>query len=430
MEASSINPALLAFWFGALSAASLPIGAALGIITRPRALVISAIMAFGAGSLLAAVALELVIPALERGGFAPLAVGAIIGGLLFVGLNWLINRHGGYWRKRATTLRHMLRSKRERLKSRLTHLAGVDILRDVPPEELAELTTYLARRYFHAGDVIFERGDHADSFFLIDSGEVRMQRPDQHAVTLAGGASFGTRSFAAEEQERRADATAITDVKAWEVFREDFDAIAKRHPRVAECLHDLNEERERQCERRRMVMRQKEQLEEALHELDDIPLSIREDDMRTAEKRAGSAALAIWLGIFLDGIPESAVIGASISHASVSMALIVSLFLANFPEALSSAAEMRERGDSVLSIMSMWSSLVLLTGLGALAGNLFLQDASGITVATFEGCAAGAMLVMIAQTMLPEAYHHGGPVTGMATLAGFLTAVFVMTLGH
>ncbi|WP_029897991.1 hypothetical protein [Desulfohalovibrio reitneri] len=73
-----------AFWFGALSAASLPLGAALGILwKRPSARAISAIMAFGAGSLLAALALELVAPALERGGYTPLAIGAVAGGCSF-----------------------------------------------------------------------------------------------------------------------------------------------------------------------------------------------------------------------------------------------------------------------------------------------------------------------------------------------------------
>lgn len=76
----------------------------------------------------------------------------------------------------------------------------------------------------------------------------------------------------------------------------------------------------------------------------------------------------------------------------------------------------------------MWASLMIITGIGAFCGNAFFADAPHFLFALIEGTAAGAMLTMIAETMLPEAYHKGGTVTGISTLFGFLAAIFFKTL--
>jgi zinc transporter ZupT len=142
----------------------------------------------------------------------------------------------------------------------------------------------------------------------------------------------------------------------------------------------------------------------------------------------GGAPLAIFLGITLDGIPESLVIGSSMVHTTISLSLIVGLFLSNFPEALSSSVGMRQQGLRFGRILGMWTALTLITGLGAAAGSLLFQEASPNLFGFVEGLAAGAMLTMIAETMLPEAYLKGGNVVGLSTLAGFLIAIFSKTL--
>jgi zinc transporter ZupT len=138
--------------------------------------------------------------------------------------------------------------------------------------------------------------------------------------------------------------------------------------------------------------------------------------------------LAIWLGIMLDGIPESLVIGASMIHAGVSLSLVAALFLSNYPESLSSSVGMRQQGLTRGRILLMWTSIMLLTGVGAAAGNLFMTAAPPNLFALLEGLAAGAMLTMIAQTMLPEAYIKGGSIIGFSTLMGFLCAIYFTTL--
>jgi zinc transporter ZupT len=140
------------------------------------------------------------------------------------------------------------------------------------------------------------------------------------------------------------------------------------------------------------------------------------------------APLAIWLGILLDGIPESLVIGASLVQAQISYSLIGGLFLSNYPEALSSSVGMRQHGYPFRKILLMWTSLMVVTGIGAAIGNVFFTGAPPFLFALVEGIAAGAMLTMIAQTMLPEAYFKGGSIIGFSTLLGFLAAIFLKTL--
>jgi zinc transporter ZupT len=157
-----------------------------------------------------------------------------------------------------------------------------------------------------------------------------------------------------------------------------------------------------------------------------------------------NAAVAIWLGNLLDGLPESFVVGTVlIATVSASMqagtpivfwdvlpyTLLAGLFLSNLPEALSSSAQMRMQGMSVQRILFMWLSLVLMTGLAAALGALMGEWVPHNAMVFIEGLAAGAMLTMICAAMLPEATHLAPPNwVGLATLSGFFSALLFKVL--
>ena len=412
------------FWFGILSAVSLPIGAILGIWLKPAKKVVAAILAFGAGSLLAALTLELVIPACERAGFLPLAIGAVTGGLLFVGLNYLLNGKGGFLRKPATLMRYLRGSKRDRMKRLVEHLSKVDLLRALPPDEMRALLHHVHPRLFAPGTVVVKEGGVGDSLYLIETGDVEVTRNGEDVAKLGSGDSFGEMSLLTGEP-RSATVTASSEVRAWEVIKDDFDRLLSSSPALREALENLADQRLPEH------ADHKSWHKEVRRHVNAVSVAVTERDIREAAEAhgTGGAAFAIWLGILLDGIPESAVIGASVVHTNVSWALIAGLFMANLPEAMSSAVGMRAQKASVAKIIWMWTSLMLLTGIGALFGYLFFQKAPDSMFALFEGIAAGAMLVMVAETMLPEAYEQGGGVVGMSTLFGFLATLFVNSLG-
>ena len=229
-----------------------------------------------------------------------------------------------------------------------------------------------------------------------------------------------------------ASAVAAENTSVWELTRTDLEELLHEaqslRAAVAEFLQD---------ERLKDYLTERQRLDEdlvsrwmgsALAGLATGKLNMILSVQRKGVELQHGAALAIWLGILLDGVPESFVIGASMTHSAVSLSLLAGLFLSNYPEALSSSVGMRQQGFSVLRIVTMWTSLMLITGLGAAVGQIVLDGAPLTAFALVEGIAAGAMLTMIAQTMLPEAYLRGGSIIGFATLLGFLAAIFCKTL--
>ena len=141
----------------------------------------------------------------------------------------------------------------------------------------------------------------------------------------------------------------------------------------------------------------------------------------------GGSATAIAIGALLDGIPESAAIGISLIEGSgVGIALVVAVFLSNVPEGLSSAAGMKRAGRSTTYVLGLWGAVTLASTLAAMFGYLFLAGASENVVAAIQAFAAGAILTMLASTMMPEAYEEGGPIVGLVTTVGFLLA-FVLS---
>ncbi|MGH3331526.1 MAG: ZIP family metal transporter [Nocardioidaceae bacterium] len=146
---------------------------------------------------------------------------------------------------------------------------------------------------------------------------------------------------------------------------------------------------------------------------------------RSRGMAANSAAAALALGALLDGIPESAAIGITSGGSAPSLAFLVAVALSNLPEGLSSSAGMRTSGHSIRSILALWTGIALASGVAAAVGAGLVGGASAAATAVVLSFAAGAILAMIASTMLPEASEEGGPVIGLATTAGFLAAVLL-----
>jgi ZIP family zinc transporter len=139
--------------------------------------------------------------------------------------------------------------------------------------------------------------------------------------------------------------------------------------------------------------------------------------------QAEGSSQAIVLGSVLDGIPESLVLGLTVLQGSVSAPLVVGIALSNFPEGMASSSGLRAAGWRSRTVLWMWAGVALISGLSALAGYAVLDGASGNTVAAVNAYAAGALLAMIADTMLPEAYEEERSLTGFFVVLGFAFSV-------
>jgi zinc transporter ZupT len=217
----------------------------------------------------------------------------------------------------------------------------------------------------------------------------------------------------------------------WIINKESLDQIISLNPLLATELKSLVTEKIHLLEITNVIPSEKagEWYNEALVHFEEKKVAITQSDVNEEVKEHGNASMAIWMGIMLDGIPESIVIGSSLLlHPTMSMSLLAGLFLSNFPEALSSSVGMKKLKMSNLKILMMWTSIMIVTGLGAFFGNIFFENVSPTMFALVDGLAAGAMLTMIAETMLPEAFHIGGTVTGLSALAGFLATLLFKVL--
>jgi ZIP family zinc transporter len=139
--------------------------------------------------------------------------------------------------------------------------------------------------------------------------------------------------------------------------------------------------------------------------------------------------LAIAVGALLDGIPESVVVGISLLGGSgVGAVTVAAIFLSNLPEGLSSAAGMRRAGRGAAYIFGVWGGIALASGLAALIGYVAFAGASHALIAATNAVAAGAILAMLADTMIPEAFETAHEFAGLITVGGFLTA-FLLSKG-
>ncbi|MEW5726239.1 MAG: cyclic nucleotide-binding domain-containing protein [Pseudomonadota bacterium] len=597
---------LLAFSMGLASAVSLPLGTLTTLAWKPSERVVALLMAFGGGALLAALTIDLVGNALDRGDFMPLAVGCLMGGLLFDALNHVVNGHGGFLRKSSTMVHHLQRQRRRRFRHILKDLARVQPFRDLPADEAQQLASKVRSVEFDQGEIVYEAGDPSDTLYIVDEGAVALRAAsgtvDREVVRNEG---FGVLPFFTATPYR-ATAAAARDSRVWALDGEDFAALLANCPvlaartqeylegaEVADCLRErfgmddarradwlqrvatnlpvgggipeaVDIERdpeefeliadhigrfpifaelssaERDALAAQLFLRRyrkgeavfkrgeaadrlfivehgeialvkdedsqtagegdafggmsfltrachaatavatadssvwvlrRSAFDKLLHALPQLGERVRSfldgervtsylsrsqhfdparaarwteqasrglaingalpprQEMASEMRKHTGAPVAIWLGITLDGIPESLVIGASLVHHShVTLSLLAGLFLSNYPEALSSSVGMRQQGMSVTRVLIMWSSVTVMTGLGAALGSIFFAGAGHGSFALVQGIAAGAMLTMIAETMLPEAYARGGPASGYTTLLGFLAAIFFRTL--
>ena len=144
---------------------------------------------------------------------------------------------------------------------------------------------------------------------------------------------------------------------------------------------------------------------------------------RRTDGGGDDAGTALALGAFLDGIPEQAVLGIGLgSGQGVSVGLLVAIFVSNLPEAIGSASEMRDEGRSPRFIRLLWLAVAAICCLATLLGYGIADATGGELKAVINGFAAGALLVMLVDSMIPEASVKAGRPAGLATVLGFALA--------
>jgi zinc transporter, ZIP family len=144
--------------------------------------------------------------------------------------------------------------------------------------------------------------------------------------------------------------------------------------------------------------------------------------------QAEGSPLAIVLGSVLDGIPESFVLGMTTLQGGVSVSLLAGVVLSNLPEGMSSSSGLKAAHWPERRVIWMWSAVTVVSAVSAAAGYALLDPASGRTGALVQAFAAGALLAMLADTLLPEAYEVEGILTGFLVVAGFAVSLALSSI--
>ena len=457
---------------GALSASALVAWALLGIYAKPTQKIIAAVMAFGSGALIAALALELASEAHEKGGFLALATGFLGGGILYWSLNHVIESQGGFLRKRATRRRFILRHKEKQAKALTEQQDQRHLLRHLPRPLTARLANHVQPRHYEPGDFIFKAGEKGDALFVINQGEVRLvggantaaEAAVDGALSQAWREVFGHKSaekadvapandpskLPADPKGRRFDpgetfgesalltgrarscsAVAETSVDALRLDRKALQQMVESSPRLALAVSRIL------AQRLGLAGQHEAELEAEVAHWRETPghdpgvvTAAEEQALHEAHKANAAAPVAIFLGALLDGIPESLVIGAElVAGAAFNPTFVAAVFISNLPEAMSSAAGMKQAGFTTRRVMGLWTGLTVASAVASFLGNLLLAESNPALVAVVDAVAGGGILAMLASTMMPEAFEQGGPSVSLSTIAGFLAAFFFHALG-
>ena len=148
-----------------------------------------------------------------------------------------------------------------------------------------------------------------------------------------------------------------------------------------------------------------------------------------AGAQAGGSGAAIFVGTLLDNVPESIILGMSVAFGgAVNVAFMAAVFVSNLPEGVAGTINLEAAGYSRRRILGLWVMLVILSAACAGLGCALLRTLPGADGRYAQAFAAGAMLTMLADAMMPEAFEHGGKLVGLFTVLGFLVAAVLSVI--
>jgi CRP-like cAMP-binding protein len=425
---------------GLLTTSSSIAGAALGLYVPLSRRVLACVLAFAAGALISALAIELAFEGaqeLHQHGFSANAAwsfisgGFAVGAVIYYTTSLFLDQKGAAIRYPTRFHEYALGRKHKAAEEKIKLLAKCDLLRHLPAEEIERILPFVRSRHLDSGEVLFKAGDPGDALYIVANGKVDVMsaadgKPDDGRVAgeklaeLSDGQAFGEMALLSGEP-RTATIKAAAHTDLLEIVREDFEQLVAKDHKLATAVERLSHERAIKNlssgggnpSRWARV---------ATSNLDHLSRS--EADRLLAETGSG-AGLAIVLGNILDTIPGCLVIGARfVDFKTLSITLIMGMFVGGIPEAAASASMLRKAGYKPLGIFALWSSVLVAGIVAAVAGKVFVGSGSHIAI-FFQAVAGGAVLALVAHAMIPESIHEGRSLIVLPTVAGFLFALWL-----
>jgi CRP-like cAMP-binding protein len=422
---------------GLFTTSAVMIGATLGLYLPLSKKLLAYILAFASGVLIASLGIELAFHAAEelhhKGFAAPLAwgfvgAGFVTGVVVYYTASRFLDRRGAAVRSATRFREYML----DRKKDEIELLAKSDLLRHLPPETIEDVLTRVDRRKLKEGEILFHAGAPGDALYIVAQGNVLVLQPAKSSgeaevaiAKLGPGAAFGEMALLSGAP-RTATIRAETETDLLRIDKQEFDRMVASDRQLGVAVQRLSHERAI-TNLASGATNPDQWSKVALGNLEN--LSRRETDRMMSETSHG-AGLAIMLGDLLDTVPGLVVVGASFtSFASMSVTVMMGIFIGGIPESAASAALLKKSGFSAKQIYGLWIFTVCAGILSAIAGKVFIGSSESLLGIFAEAMAGGSLLALVSHAMIPEALHQGGSVVVLPTVAGFLAALYLI-LAH
>jgi CRP-like cAMP-binding protein len=425
----------MASLLGLTTTSSSMLGVAIGLYIPFSKRPLACLLAFAAGSLISALAIELAYESaqsLHNQGFnahaawAFISAGFGVGAVVYYSTSLFLEKKGAAVRYVTQFREYALARKKADVSERIKLLATCDLMRHLPAEQIERILPCIRDRHLKAGEILFKAGDPGDALYIVARGKVDVLANGAKASTSAiaeldEGHAFGEMSLLSGGP-RTATIRAGEDTDLLEISKHDFEQLVATDRQLADAVKRISHSRA-------ISNLSAGGTDGALWakiasgSLDQLT---RHETGNILTKAADGAGMAIVFGNILDTIPGCLVIGAKFTaFGNLSLTLMLGMFLGGIPEAAASASMLTKAGYRPVAIFGLWSTVLLAGLVAAAAGKALIASSEALTAIFAQALAGGAVLALIAHAMIPVALEEGGSLVVLPTVAGFLFALYL-----
>jgi zinc transporter ZupT len=435
---SALYELAMASLLGLATTSSSMLGAAIGLYLPISKRLLACLLAFAAGSLISALAIELAYEgalSLHHQGFDArsawlfVSAGFAVGATLYYTASRALEKKGAAVRYGTQFREYALARKQADSAERIKLLAKSDLMRHLPAEQIEQILPCIQDRQLKAGEILFRAGDAGDALYIVARGKIEVLTetgPQSNAACsaiaiLGEGHAFGEMSLLSGEP-RTATIRAAEDTNLLRIAKQDFEQLVAADPELAEAVQRISHQRAI-SNLSAGGTNAATWAKVANGSLDHLN---RHETGKMLVEAANGAGMAIVFGNILDTIPGCLVIGAKFTaFGNLSLTLMLGMFLGGIPEAAASASMLTKAGYRPAGIFGLWSTVLLAGVIAAAAGKAFIGSSEALTAIFAQALAGGAVLALVAHAMIPVALEEGGSLVVLPTVAGFLFALYL-----
>ena len=422
--------------FGTTSSSLL--GAAIGLYFPLSKRPLACLLAFAAGALISALAIELAYEgalSLHQQGFDVrsawvfVSTGFAVGAVIYYSASLALEKKGAAVRYVTQFREYAHARKQADARERIKLLAKSDLMRHLPAEQIEQILPRICELQLKAGDILFRAGDAGDALYIVARGKVEVLTETATEgkiatgpiAVLGEGHAFGEMSLLSGGP-RTATIRAAENSDLLRIGKQDFEDLIAADDELADAVKRISHQRA-------ISNLSAGGADAALWakvaggSLDHLN---RRETGKMLVAAANGAGMAIVFGNILDTIPGCLVIGAKFTAiGNLSLTLMLGMFLGGIPEAAASASMLTKAGYRPAAIFGLWSTVLVAGVVAAAAGKAFIGSSNALLAIFAQAVAGGAVLALVAHAMIPVALEEGGSLVVLPTVGGFLFALYL-----